>query len=114
GTLSTLIGGINVPQGIALDSTYAYVALESDDYLIKVQLSNGTIAAQLTGFQNNPYAVALDGTNVYFTSFATGGDVREVAQSATKQPGTALGNASLPVGVATDAVPGYSAASAAM
>jgi hypothetical protein len=107
GTVTPLIGGINGPFGLAVDSTYAYVALTSDDYVIKVLLSNGTIAAQLTIPENNPYGLAIDGTNVYFTNNANTGDARQVAQDASMSAGIAFANTTLPAGIATDGVNVY-------
>ena len=105
--MSTLIGGINDPFGIAVDSTYAYIALLSDDYVIKVRLLDGTIVAQMTTFQNNPFAIAIDSANVYFSNQASSGDVRQVSQTAIMAAGTILGAANTPGGVATDGVNVY-------
>jgi hypothetical protein len=104
---SPLATGINDPVGIAVDSTYAYVALASDDYVISVQLSNGAIA-QLTNFQNNPFELAIDSANVYFTNDATNGDAHQVAKNANKSAGISLGpSPNPPGGIATDGVNVY-------
>jgi hypothetical protein len=107
--VSTLVGGINDPVGIAVDSTYAYVGVASDDYVIKVKLADGSIAAQLTNFQNNPWSVAIDSTNVYFTNAAnTNGDAHQVAQNASMSAGISLGpSTGLPGGIATDGMNVY-------
>jgi hypothetical protein len=100
--VSSLATGVNDPVGIAVDSTYAYVGIASDDYVISVQLSNGNIS-QLTTFQNNPSFIAIDSTNVYFTNEATNGDAHQVAKNANKSAGISLGpSASPPGGIATD------------
>jgi hypothetical protein len=107
---TVLLSGVNKPAGIALDSTYAYVALTSDDYIVKVSLATGSIVSQVTTFENNPYAVAADTNNLYFTNRANGGDVRQVAKTASNAAGTVLGvtpSNAIPGGIATDGVNVY-------
>ncbi len=106
-TVSTLVGGVTDAVGVAVDSTYAYVALTGDDYIIKVLLSNGSVAAQLTGFQNNPYWLAIDSSNVYFTNQASSGDAHQVGQNASMNAGISLGATALPQGIAADGVNVY-------
>jgi hypothetical protein len=105
---TTLLSGVNLPSFIAVDSTYAYVTIESDDYVVKVDLSNLALT-QITAFENNPYFLAIDSNNIYFTNEATSGDVRQSPKNGNSSTqGTVLSAANtMANGIATDGVNVY-------
>jgi hypothetical protein len=108
GAPTVLLSGVNLPSFIAVDSTYAYVTIESDDYLAKVDLSTLAIT-QITAFENNPYFLAIDSNNIYFTNEATSGDVRQSPKNGNSgTQGTVLSAANtMANGIATDGVNVY-------
>lgn len=100
--VSTVIGGINNAYGVAVDANFVYVAAESDDYIFKVLPTGGGVV-QITKLQNNPFALAIDQNNVYFTNAASGGDARQAAKTDTMVDGTVLGKVvGIPGGIASD------------
>jgi hypothetical protein len=106
---TVLLAGVNLPAFIAVDSTYAYVTIESDDYVVKVGLTSPFPVSQITAFQNNPYSLAIDSNNIYFTNEATSGDVRQAPKTGNSSTqGTVLSAANtFANGIATDGVNVY-------
>jgi len=73
--LTALATGLNSPQSIAIDGTYAYFAVAGDSQtnyangaVMKVPLAGGGTPIVLASNQIGPGTVAVDGTAVYWTS----------------------------------------------
>ena len=71
GATTTLGQGLSQPMGIAVDANAAYVA-SRDGRVVAVALDGSQTITTLASSQPNPYAVAVDGTNVYWSNVATG------------------------------------------
>jgi sugar lactone lactonase YvrE len=73
--LQTLVSGLVQPYGIAVDSNFVYFSVSgptnNSGTIMKVPLGGGTPTPLATG-QNNPCAVAVDTTSVYWTNYGTG------------------------------------------
>lgn len=63
------LAAIAAPQGIAVDSTDAYVTAPGSDAVWRIPIGGGT-AALFASEPNHPHAVAVDATTVYWTSDA--------------------------------------------
>jgi hypothetical protein len=112
--VSTITGVPNDPGGLAIDSTstYAYVAAMGDNVVYKVNLATGVVGPPLVSpsYPNNPFDVAIDSANVYYTNQATGSVTQEVSQNAVNAMPTNLGAGALAGGIATDGINAYWAA----
>lgn len=72
-TLATRLSGA---IGLAVDSTYAYVAVESDGYVMKVAKGGGTPINLANSA--SPTGIAVDSAGVYFTAYTNAGEVLEL------------------------------------
>ena len=82
GPTPTVVAGANlatlamfpqsVPERIAVDATYAYVALINDGRIVKVPIAGGAPVTLANG-QSAPTDIAVDATNVYWTNQGPGG-----------------------------------------
>ena len=65
GVVTTLVTGLNAPNGITNDGNYLYIANTSANNIMRYDLNLGGAATVFaTGF-NAPYGLAMDGSNLY-------------------------------------------------
>ena len=97
--------------GLAVDATSAYVAADGDGFVAKEPLSAGNVTALATTYAE-PYALAIDASNVYWVNEGTGagGSVMKVSQEPVVgelTPTLKLASAQRPLGIAIDSTSVY-------
>lgn len=86
-TCSTFVSGLNRPQGIAVDASFAYIADGNNFRVQKCDLTTSTCSTLISGMSGTAFDVALDSLgNIYTTSY-TGAAVKKYNSA-----GTFLGN----------------------
>ncbi|MEM7182419.1 MAG: cadherin-like beta sandwich domain-containing protein [Spirochaetota bacterium] len=65
GIVSTLVTGLNGPNGIVADTNYLYIANSNSNTILRYDLNAGGAASTFVSSLNRPYGLALDGSNLY-------------------------------------------------
>jgi hypothetical protein len=92
GTTATLATGLSQPMGIAVDAQNVY-AVSQDGRIVSVPLSGASTVTVLAQTQPNPYAMAVDATNVYWSNVGSGagnGSIMACAKAGCGQAPTTL------------------------
>jgi hypothetical protein len=92
GTTTTLVTGLSQPIGIAVDAQDVYAASQ-DGRIVSAPLSGAATLTVLAQMQPNPYALAVDATNVYWSNVASGagnGSIMACAKAGCGQMPTTL------------------------
>ena len=111
GTLTTLPTG-QTAYALAVDSTHVYAtaiagpADAGSSYVMSCSTAGCDAGVVLAGGQSQPLAIAIDGTNVYWTDFGTG-NVMACAKTGCTTPTTIAIGQNGPAGIATDGTSVY-------
>lgn len=92
GTTTTLATGLSQPIGISVDAQNVYAASQ-DGRIVSAPLSGAATLTVLAQMQPNPYALAIDATNVYWSNVASGagnGSIMACAKAGCAQMPTTL------------------------
>lgn len=107
-TPTTLVAGLGVPTGIAVDATSYYAVSNYTGNVKKGDMHGGTVGNLATG-QAGPYRIAVDSTNAYWTNY--GGSPGTVMKCAIAgcgmAPTTLATNQTNPRNIALDATSVY-------
>ena len=92
GTTTTLAQGLGSGMGLAVDALNVY-AVSQDGRIISAPLSGSMAVTVLATAQPNPYALTIDGANVYWSTTGSGagnGTIMSCAKTGCNQAPTTL------------------------
>ncbi len=98
GPTQTIASGLGSPMGVAVDTAYAYVAVQGLNKIARVTLADGS-EVDLATSQPQPEAVVVDDTNVYWTTYGSGagnGTVMMCAKTGCTTPQTLYAQLQIP------------------